>query len=218
MDTDRSASSPIRILVVDDHPAVRQGLIHLLSMEGILVTGEASDRAGAMVHLENHRPDLVLVDLSLADEDGLTLVADLRTRAVPTLVYSMYQDAGHVKGAFAAGAIGYVAKREIHGVLVQAIREAAAGRRFVSPLAAIALADDVANPARIEPNRVLSEQERQVYDLLGQGEGTIEIAATLRISTRTVDTYYSRIQDKLGIRGMRDLRRHAAKHRSPEGL
>lgn len=214
MDTGGPRSQPLRILLVDDHPAVRDGLRLLLETEGIEVCAEAGECAGALAHSENHHPDLALVDLSLADEDGLALVEQLRERAVPSLVYSMHQDAGHVKGAFAAGAIGYVTKREIHGVLIQAIREAAAGRRFVSPLAAVALAEDITAPSVSSLDRVLSEKEQAVYNLLGQGEGTIEIAAALHISTRTVDTYYIRIREKLGLRGMRELRRHAVTQHS----
>lgn len=214
MDTGGSGSKPLRILLVDDHPAVRDGLRLLLETEGIEVCAEAGDIAGALTHVKNYHPDLTLVDLSLADEDGLPLVERLRERTVPSLVYSMHQDAGHVKGAFAAGAIGYVTKREIHGVLIQAIRECAAGRRFVSPLAAVALTEDITQPIEPIRDQILSEQEQQVYRLLGQGEGTIEIATALHISTRTVDTYYVRIQEKLGLRGMRELRRHAVKRHS----
>jgi len=184
----------------------------LLAPEGITVCAEASGRAGALAHVEDRRPDLALVDLSLAGENGLAVVADLHARAVPSLVYSMHEDGRHVEGALAAGALGYVAKREIHRVLVQAIREVAAGRRFLSPMAAVALAEHLAGPRAYNVDRDLSKQERQVYHLLGQGEGTIEIAAALRISTRTVESYYARIQDKLGLRGMHELRRHAISH------
>lgn len=202
----------IRVLLVDDHPAVRQGLALLLAPEGIAVCAEASDLAGARNQLEQCRPDLALVDLALADEDGVEVVAALHARALPSLVYSMHEDGTHIQAALAAGALGYVTKRELHRVLVDAIREVAAGRRFVSPTAAAALAEHLAEPKGSRADCELSEQERQVYRLLGRGEGTIEIGAALKISTRTVESYYARIQDKLGLRGMQELRRHAIGH------
>jgi DNA-binding NarL/FixJ family response regulator len=212
MEPDSSPQPPVRILVVDDHPAVRQGLALLLAPEGIAVCAEASGRADALAHVEQSRPDLALVDLSLAGEDGLAVVADLHARALPSLVYSMHQDGRHVQSALAAGALGYVTKRELQRVLVQAIREVAAGRRFLSRIAAAALAEHLANPNDPDADSELSKQERRIYRLLGEGEGTIEIAAALHISTRTVESYYARIQAKLGLDGMHALRHHAISH------
>jgi len=213
MDSDPvSGSASIRALIVDDHPAVRQGLGLLLGPEGITVCAEAGGRAEALARIEECRPDLVLVDLSLGEEDGLVLIADLDEHAVPTLVYSMYEDGRHVESAFAAGALGYVTKRELRQVLVQAIREVAAGRRFVSPKAALALADHIAEGQTEASHGELSNQERLVYRLLGEGESTSGIAAAMNISTRTVESYYSRILVKLGLDGMRELRRNAINH------
>lgn len=124
---------PIRIMVVDDHPAVRQGLGVLLSWANIIVCAEANTCAEALAGADTHRPDMALVDLSLGDEDGVTLIADLVKRSLPSLAYSIHEDERHVKRALAAGARGYVTKREAHRVLVQAIEEVFAGRRFVSP-------------------------------------------------------------------------------------
>ncbi len=202
----------IEVLLVDDHPAVRHGLALLLAPDGIHVCGEASGRGEALAELRTCRPDVALVDLSLGGEDGTAVVAELHALGISPLVYSMYEDARHIEGAFAAGALGYVTKREIHRVLVHAIREIAAGHRFVSPNAAIALAENAADAIARGPDRGLSEQEREVYRLLGIGEGTVEIAAALGISARTVESYFARIMDKLGVDGMHDLRRHAIAH------
>jgi len=213
MGTDPSAGPPpIRVLIVDDHPAIRQGLGLLLASEGITVCAEASGRIEALTRLEECQPDLTLVDLSLGDEDGRLLIADLRKRALRSLVYSMHEEGQCVEGAIAAGALGYVTKREVHGVLVQAIREVAAGRRFVSPRAAMALADRIADARGDDVRGELSHQEWQVYRLLGEGESTAGIATALTISTRTVESYYARILLKLGLDGMRELRRHAINH------
>jgi DNA-binding NarL/FixJ family response regulator len=211
---DVTAASPIRVVVVDDHPAVRQGLALLLAPDGIEVAGEAGGLAEARQRVQECRPDLVVVDLSLDGEDGTMLVADLVGWNVPALVYSMHKDARHVEAAFAAGALGYVTKRELRDVLVQGIREVAGGRRFVSPTAALAVVDHAVAPSYAEDGGVqgLSRQEHEVYLLLGRGEGTCEIAAAMGISARTVQSYYARILVKLGLDGMYALRQHAISH------
>lgn len=211
MSQESPAAGPIRVLVVDDHPAVREGLALLLSTEGIDVCAEAGSRAEALALAEERQPDLAIVDLSLDGEDGLALVDAFSARGLPSLVYSMHNDAAHVGAAVAAGASGYVTKAELRGVLVAAIRAVAARRRFVSPKAAVALAEQVAGPAD-EPLARLSAKEREVYRLVGQGEGTHEIAAAMRISPHTVESYFARIQLKLEVEGMHELRRHAIDH------
>ncbi len=197
----------IRILLVDDHPAVRHGLALLLAAERMEVCAEAGGRAEALARVEEHHPSLAIVDLTLNGEDGLTVVADLHQRDIPVLVYSMHNDAPHVQGAFAAGALGYVTKQELDSVLVEAIREVAAGRRFVSPEPASALAQDLSAPD--DAIERLSPHERRVYELLGKGEGLPEIAAALNVSAHTVESYYARIQVKLDLKGMYEPRRRA---------
>ncbi len=202
-------SASIRMLVVDDHPAVREGLRLLVSSQGMDICAEASRRDDALLRAEQDRPDLAVVDLSLDGEDGSVLVADLKARGVPVLVYSMHTDPRHVEGAFAAGALGYVSKAEFRGVLVDAIRAVAAGRRFVSPRAAVVLSEALAERQADGTWGSLSGQEREVYRLIGQGEGTHEISVAMNISARTVESYYARIQQKLGLEGMYELRRRA---------
>lgn len=201
----------LHVLLVDDHPAVREGLGLLLTPEGIEVCGEAAGRGDALAVLAMRRPDLAIVDLSLDGEDGVALIAELTQRGIPVLVYSMHNDPLHVRSALAAGALGYVTKRVLHGVLVQAIRDVAAGRRFVSPVAAAALAETVKESSGVDVER-LSPHEHRVYELLGQGADTFDIAAALHISHRTVESYYSRILVKFNLNGMHELRRHAIAH------
>lgn len=202
----------IRVLLVEDHPALRAGLAMLLAAEDIVVCAEAGGRAEALEHLEKRRPDLAIVDLSLDGEDGSALIIELHQREVPVLVYSMHRDSRHVRGAIGAGALGYVTKRELHGVLVQAIREVAAGRRFISPGAAVALAEGLTDSPGEEGAEKLSPHERNVYELLGKGADTFDIATALSITNRTVESYYSRILVKLDLSGMHELRRHAIAH------
>lgn len=206
-----SVDSRLRVLLVDDHPAVRQGLALLLAPEGMEVCAEAGGHREALAQVQKLRPDVAIVDLSLDGEDGAALIAELQRFDVPAVVYSMHNDPRHVHAALAAGALGYVTKREFHGVLVQAIREAAAGRRFVGPRAAAALAESVTESVG-DGLEKLSPHEHQVYEMLGEGADTFDIANALGITHHTVESYYSRILIKLGIHGMHELRRQAIAH------
>lgn len=213
----RPAKAWARALIVDDHPALRHALALLLAQEGVEILGEARGCADTLALVDRQRPGLVLVDLSLGEEDGTPLVAELHARGVPVLVYSMHDDPDRVVGAFAAGALGYVAKHEPQEVLVQALHEVARGLRFVSPAASLALAEGVGtrDPAQLLGR--LSAHERQVYELLGQGADMHEIATTLRVSPHTVESYYGRILVKLDLSGMHELRRHAIGHVNGRG-
>ncbi len=209
------APPPIRLFMVDDHPAVRQGLRLLLEQEGIVICGEAGDTDAALEQIPAASPDLVMVDLSLGKESGLTLLRTLTSlvSGVPLLVYSMHEDAFHIEQAFSAGASGYVTKREISSVLTFAIGESLAGRRYASPRAKSVLE---AMPPHARGAEPLSHRELQVYKFLGEGYTTAAIAEDLGVSRRTVDSYYARIQEKLGAHGMEELRRRAAAARAAE--
>jgi len=208
-------NASIRIYLVEDHPAVRQGLRLLLELDGMDVCGEAEDARTALGEIPGLAPSLVMVDLSLGEDSGLDLLRALAQRCpeLPTLAYSMFEDTLHVKRAFGAGARGYVTKREASDVLIQAIQECLAGRTFASPRAVRGLAKGDGLEVDTEP---LSLQEQEVLDLLGLRLSTKEIAASLNLSPRTVETYYSRIQTKLKLRGMSDLRRIALKTAQPK--
>ncbi len=202
----------IQALLVGDSPPVRQGLALLFAPQGIQVSAEACGRAEALAHLERRPPDLAIVDLPLDGEDVPALIVDLRSLGIPVLVYSMHTDACRVARAITAGALGYVSKQEPLEVLIDAIREVAAGRRFVDSVAAAALAESLAASSGDDPVRLLSPHEQKVHELLGQGADTSDIAATLHISNHTVESYYERILAKLNINGMHHLKRHAIDH------
>ncbi len=204
-----SAKNTIKILVVDDHPAIFEGLTLLLASEGINVCANANNIDDAIKHADKYKPDMAIVDLSLGKKNGLNLVAILHKRGIPIVVYSMHEDAMHVDGAITAGALGYVTKREFNKILVEAIYSVIDGRRFISPNAAI---EYNKQPESLQ-YRNLSDQERHIFQLLSNGDGTQQIAELLGISTRTVESYYARIQDKLDINSMRDLRRYAINNR-----
>jgi DNA-binding NarL/FixJ family response regulator len=207
-------SAAARVLLVDDHPAVRQGVALLLAAGRHTVRGEAHNRLEALARLDTDAFDVALLDLSLGDESGLELIADLEDRGIPTLIYSMHEDPETIARAFRRGALGYVTKRENPVVLLEAVAAVMAGRRYVSPQAAQSLASQALIPNQSDPEEGLSDRERQILVLMGRGETTVDIATVLAISVRTVETYYTRIIEKLQLSGMKGLRKHAiSRHR-----
>lgn len=201
------------VLLLDDHPAVRQGLALLLQQKDIAYCTEAANRRELMDHLGNGRvPELVLLDLSLEAENGLDLVHDLHQRGIAVLVYSMHDDPAHVAAAFAAGVRGYVAKREMAATLLDAIEQALAGRRFISPVAARALADGVDGQREQRAIEQLSAREQAIFRRMGEGLTSADLAREFGISVSTVETYYTRIVDKLGCSGVKALRRRAIQY------
>jgi len=199
-----------RVFLIDDHPAMRRGLALLLTQDGFDVCGEAGDRTQTMAKIDAAAPDVVLLDISLGQESGLDLIADIRAFGAKVLCYSMLEDCSTIKSALNAGATGYVTKRDLAENLLQAVREVLAGRQHVSPAANQGLAS---SPFGMQTGSApLSQRERQILSLVGKGISNTEIAATLNISVRTMEAYCSRIMDKLAIHGMRELRQYAIRN------
>lgn len=190
------------VFLVDDHPLVRQGLSLLLSQSGFVVSGEADSREATLAHPALGTTQVVVLDLTLDHATGLDLIPVLCRRGLRVVVYSMHEDPVLVQRALAAGAMGYVTKREAAQSLPAAVRTVVSGGTSISPRAAAALAQHAAAPE-------LSRQQQQLFELLGQGCTTEEIAARLHVSPRTVETYCTRLMDKLGVNGMKELRRQA---------
>ena len=205
------AQSRPRVFLVDDHPAMRQGLALLLTQEGLEICGEAQNRAETMAHIDTANPDIVLLDISLGEESGLDLIADIMARDVRVLCYSMLDDSATIKKAFDAGATGYVTKRELAECLLLAVREVLAGNRHISPGAAQSLSVNTADD-KPAATAALSQREKQIVALIGKGISNTEIAATLNISVRTMEAYCARIMDKLDIHGMREFRQYAIRN------
>ena len=201
------------IFLVDDHPAVREGLKLLLLEEGYTVCGGTAGGREAVRQNELCRADLVLLDLSLGNESGLTFIEDLREQAAAVLVYSMHEDVDTIEKAFLAGANGYVSKREAFDTLLSAVSDVLAGGRFISPCAAQSLANKVLSPSKVLPLPLLSQREQQILTMLGQGDSTADIATAIDIGVRTVETYCARIIEKLRLNGMKALRRYAIQNR-----
>jgi DNA-binding NarL/FixJ family response regulator len=200
-----------KVLLVDDHPVVRQGLAGLLQDEGFEVVGAAADLLEALAVLERAPTHVAIVDLTLESGSGLDVVTGVLRRHpdVVAMIYSVHEDGDHVRRAFAAGAMGFVTKREDPEVLVEGLRQVRRGERFLSPRASRAMADALAAGLPVLPDDALSPQELQVFGWVGRGLSAQEIAARMGLSVRTVETYFSRIQAKLNLAGRRELRQHA---------
>lgn len=205
------ATPAVRILIIDDHPAIRQGLALLLAHAQIEVCGEAEDTLGAQPLLQLQPPaDLALVDLSFDQGNGFELITQLCAKHIRVIVYSMHEDVGNIHRSIEAGALGYVSKREDSSILLAAIHSVISGIPYCCPRAAQAL--DNEEDFSLGPR--CSGREIQILQLLGQGLGTSEIAQTLSLSVRTIETYCTRIRAKLELLGMKELRQFAIRHYS----
>ena len=187
---------------------MRNGLCLLLTQSGHVVCGEAGTRAELLAGIDGSGAAVVLLDLSLAQESGLDVIDDLAARGVPTLIYSMHEDGKSIERAFSRGAKGYVAKREVEDVLLEAIAAVAAGQRYASPEVRRSLADRVVAPD-VGGEAALSQREEQILVGLGRGETSAEMSRALNISFHTVETYYGRLIRKLGLSSMNELRKFA---------
>lgn len=192
-------SSAIRLLIVDDHPVVRDGLRGIFAGEpGFDVVGEAGDGAEAVTLAENLRPDVVLMDLRMPTMDGVTAIRQLAERGVASrvLVLTTYDTDSDVVPAIEAGATGYLLKDARRDELFRAVRAAARGEAVLSPSVATRLLGQVRAPAK-EP---LSQRELEVLGLIARGTTNREAASKLFISEATVKTHLLHIYAKLGVK------------------
>ncbi len=205
----------IRIVVVDDHAVVRTGLRLLLGGESDLeVVGEAGDAREAVFEVRAQKPDVILLDVVMPGESGIEAVPKLLHEApqAKILVLSMQDDPNYVREAFAVGASGYVLKEAVDTEVVEAIRQVAAGGRYVHPvLGARMVAADAASRAAADADP-LSDREREVLKLLALGHTNQEIAKQLYISVRTAETHRAHIMQKLQLETRAELVRYAIEH------
>ena len=210
-----AASGKKQILIVDDHPILRRGLAHVINDQpDMVVCGEAGTPAEALTALKTLKPDLVIVDLSLGDQDGLSLIKDLkiRLREVPTLVLSMHEESLYAERALLAGAKGYIMKNSAGQKLIEALRKGLSGGIYLSEEVSAKLLRRMTEGFRDagkSPVERLTDRELEVYQLIGRGRGTQEIATAMHVSPKTIETYRERIKDKLDLKDFQDLVRSA---------
>jgi DNA-binding NarL/FixJ family response regulator len=204
-----------RILVVDDHPIVRQGLALLINREpDLLVCGEAEEATRALHVLASARPDLLIVDISLNGPDGLDLLKTLRTThaTLPVLILSMHDESIYAERALRAGANGYIMKQEATEKVLVAVRRILSGEIYVSDrIANKMLKHYITGSGSLRDSSIadLSDRELEVFRLIGEGHGTRQIAEALHLSVKTVESYQAHIKEKLSLRSARELMQHA---------
>lgn len=204
-----------RIFLVDDHPLVREWLTNLIHQQPDLsVCGEAETRSEAFAAILASKPDVAIVDISLRDSSGLELVKDLsgHTPHTTILVLSMHEEPHYAERVLRAGAKGYIIKRETTRKVIVAIRQVLAGQIYISETVASAIATravGVKPAADWSPVAQLSDRELEVFEMLGQGKGTRQIAESLHVSLKTVQAYCARMKEKLNLSGATELLREA---------
>ena len=205
-----------RIFLVDDHPLVREWLTQLIDQQpDLMVCGEAGSASDALAALGSEPADLAIVDLSLENSAGLDLIKSLQrlTPAVPVLVLSMHDESLYAERAFRAGARGYVNKRESAQRVVDAVRRVLDGKLYVSEKAAEILAAQTVRGRTPDQPAIerLSDRELEVFEKLGQGIGTRQIAEDFCVSIKTVQAYCARIKEKLNVGSATELLRAAVR-------
>jgi DNA-binding NarL/FixJ family response regulator len=204
----------LRVLVVDDHPIVRQGIRGLLEAEkDFVLCAEADNGGDAVKAVDAHLPAIVILDITLKGSDGLELTKAIRARSarLPILVMSMHDESLYAERALRAGANGYIMKNEVAQNLVGAVRRILSGDIYLSENAHQRIVRSVAVGAdeATSPLKLLSDRELEVFRLIGQGKGTQQIARELHLSIKTIETYRAHIKEKLGIKTAPELVRAA---------
>lgn len=209
-------AGPTRVLIVDDHPAVRDALAAEISRhDDLTVCGEAADVADALRLLETVRPDVAIIDISLKTGNGIDLIKRMKDRdaRVRMLVWSMYDESLYAQRALRAGALGYINKQHATDRIIEGIRQVLRGGIFVSEQVKEDLLNWMARrrgDAQQSPVDSLSDRELQVFELIGRGLTTAETATRLRLSVSTIETHRLRIREKLGLANAAELAREAA--------
>lgn len=215
MDRPAANGSPWRVLIVDDHPLYRDALWEILQNKlGLVIVGGAESEDEALAYVFRAKPDLVTVDISLAAGNGLSLITKIkrRTSTPHVLVVSMYEDRAYADLAIAAGASGYVCKNvDAHG-LQTALESIRNGETYIGPSIVqgmLRTKQAPCEPPHALKERQLSSRELQIFNMIGQGRNTHEIAAELNLAVSTVETYRERLKTKLNLASGSELTRHA---------
>lgn len=202
-----------RILIVDDHPLVRTGFAQLIGdCPDLEVCGEAGDMAEALRQIDSIHPDLAIIDLSLAGGSGLDLIERIKSRNkdILMLVASMHDETLYAERVLSAGARGYINKQEAQDSIIRAIRQVLSGKVYLSQKMTDRLLSGMVD-ANNETRDIdsLSNRELQVFELIGEGVSTSQIAEQLNISVKTIETHQSHIKKKLGLGSAHELTQRA---------
>lgn len=202
--TIRHTNNLIRVLIVDDHPIVREGLAMLFQQKADLeVCGDADSLEAALQRIHQLKPDIAIVDISLKNSNGLDLIKQIKHMYpdLPVLVLSVHDESLYAERALRAGARGYIMKEELTDNVVQAIHHIMSGKLYLSHRMSETLLDKLVAKPKDErsPIESFSDRELMVFQLLGKGHSTKEIADILFVSPKTIQSYKSRIKEKLNI-------------------
>ncbi|MDR3456232.1 MAG: response regulator transcription factor [Verrucomicrobiae bacterium] len=212
-----------RLLVIDDHPMMRNGLAQLIDSEGDLKVTAQADNAGQAIDLvAKQKFDLVLCDISLPDKNGLELIKDIRALRpeLPILVVSMHDEMIYAERVLRAGGRGYIMKQEGGEKFIRAIRQVLSGQIFVSDKMSSRILEIFSGGAKKNddsPVSRLSDREFEVFQLIGHGKGTRDIAGQLHLSVKTVEVHRANIKEKLNLQTATELVRFAVRWADSEG-
>lgn len=213
----KSVKARRKIIIVDDHPMMRQGLAQLINNEPDLnVVAEADNAGEALDQIRLHQPDLVIADISLPDRNGLELIKDLRALRsdILILVVSMHDEQLYAERVLRAGGRGYVMKQEGGRKLMHAIRHVLEGKIYVSEKMSANILEIFSggrNKGGGSPVESLSDREFEVFQMIGEGKGTRQIAEQLHLSVKTVEVHRANIKEKLHLKTATDLVRYAVR-------
>jgi DNA-binding NarL/FixJ family response regulator len=203
-----------RVLIVDDHPIVRHGLAELIAHEPDLeVCGEASDTPEALRQVEATQPHVVIVDISLKSGHGIDLIEQVKAKdeRIKMLVSSIHDESLFAERALRAGAMGYINKQEATEKVIDAIRQVLRGEIYLSPRMSNRLLHTVVGGERLDQNPIegLSNRELEVFEMIGQGLTTKQIAGKLHLSPKTIETHREKIKMKLNLANSTELSHRA---------
>jgi len=213
----------LRLLIIDDHPMMRNGLAQLIDNEGDLKVTAQADTAGQAIDLVTKQKfDLILCDISLPDKNGLELIKDIRSLRpeLPILVVSMHDEMIYAERVLRAGGRGYIMKQEGGEKFIRAIRQVLSGQIFVSDKMSSRILEIFSGGNKKSENSPvsrLSDREFEVFQLIGHGKGTREIAAELHLSVKTVEVHRANIKEKLNLQTATELVRYAVRWADSEG-
>ena len=215
MTSKKTRDSRKKVLIVEDHPIMRTGLAQLIAQESdLVVCGEAEDAYGALEAIKKFDPDIALVDISLKDSSGIELIKDIKIRwpKLLVLVLSMHEESFYAERALRAGARGYVCKSEVSTTVIQGIRRVLDADVYVSEKVASKMLRKLVaggTQADVYPIDKLSDREFEVFELIGQGLQTSQMAERLHLSVKTIEAHREHIKRKLSLDSATELLKYA---------